>query len=61
MQNSNLSRKGFLKNSALGVAGMTIGSGFLSTAAAAAETNPGISMTKDKPYLLKKCKIRNWF
>ncbi len=36
MNDSNISRKGFLKNSALGVAGFTIGSGFFNTAEAVA-------------------------
>lgn len=60
MQNSNISRKGFLRNSALGVAGMTIGSGFLN-AASAMETLPGISIPKDKPYLLKNVRLETGF
>lgn len=61
MQNSNLSRKGFLKNSALGVAGMTIGSGFLSTAAATTETNYKTTNYAGKPYLLKNVRLETGF
>lgn len=59
MENSNISRKGFLKNTALGVAGMTIGSGFLNNAAA--ETVSKTSISTAKTYTLKNVRLETGF
>lgn len=62
MKNSNISRKGFLKNSALGVAGLTIGSGFLNSAAAvtirtAVKTSNDVGLL----YTLKNVRLETGF
>lgn len=61
MQNSNISRKGFLKNSALGVAGMTIGSGFLSASAATIEARSEANNSVAKTYTLKNVRLETGF
>ena len=61
MKNSGTSRKDFLKNSALGVAGLSIGSGFLNFAKGAAiETEAKIKNTSND-YILKNVRLETGF
>ncbi|MEO7282146.1 MAG: deaminase, partial [Gelidibacter sp.] len=61
MKNSGISRKDFLRNSAYGVAGLTVGSSFLNTAnAAALETEPNIKNTSNT-HILKNVRLETGF
>lgn len=62
MKNSAISRKDFLKNSALGIAGVTIGSGFLDSATAAEiGENSQRNDKKSKSYTLKNVRLEIGF
>lgn len=62
MINPGISRKDFIRNSALGVAGVAVGSGFLNAEAAAAspEINQGTSAI-GKNYTLKNVRLETGF
>ncbi|MEO7046041.1 MAG: amidohydrolase [Ferruginibacter sp.] len=63
MKNSGISRKGFLKHSILGVAGITMGSGILKSAAATIDptTTTGTNNDAGKPYSLKNVRLETGF
>ncbi|MBG6235849.1 cytosine/adenosine deaminase-related metal-dependent hydrolase [Pedobacter sp. CAN_A7] len=61
MKNSAISRKDFLKNSALGIAGVTIGSGFLNSATAAEIGENSLRNDKSKSYTLKNVRLEIGF
>lgn len=61
MKNSGLTRKDFLRNSAFGVAGLTVGSSFLNTAnATSVETDPNIKNTTNA-HILKNVRLETGF
>ncbi|MGV8813567.1 MAG: amidohydrolase [Gelidibacter sp.] len=61
MKNSGITRKNFLRNSAIGVAGLTVGSSFLNTAnAAPLETEPNIKKTFNV-HILKNVRLETGF
>lgn len=60
MKNSGISRKDFLRNSTLGLAGISIGSGFLN-AAKASTIETEIKSTTEKNYLLKNVRLETGF
>ncbi|MDQ6473054.1 amidohydrolase [Flavobacterium sp. LHD-80] len=63
MKNSNITRKDFLRNSVLGVAGLTVGSSFLNTATASTilETDSEIKTATGKNYTLKNVRLETGF
>lgn len=62
MKNSGISRKDFLRNSALSVAGLAIGSGFLNSAAASSlKTDSDIKIAAGKSYTLKNVRLETGF
>jgi cytosine/adenosine deaminase-related metal-dependent hydrolase len=63
MKNSNISRKDFLRNSVLGVAGLTVGSGLINSATASpvAEMNSEIKNSVGKNYTLKNVRLETGF
>ena len=61
MKNSGITRKDFLRNSAFGVAGLTVGSSFLNTTnATSVETDPNIKNTSNA-HILKNVRLETGF
>jgi len=61
MNNLGISRKDFIKNSALGVAGVAVGSGFLNPNAASATEKASSMKVADKHYTLKNVRLETGF
>lgn len=63
MKNSDITRKDFLRNSVLGVAGLAVGSGFINSATASTISEPdsNINITSGKNFTLKNVRLETGF